>query len=619
MSLLTARLRRALDQIPYLSRAVALVWASARGWTIAWGALLIVQGVLPVATVTLTRLLVDSLVAVVDSGGGWESLRHTLLLAVLMAGVMLVNQLLGTAAGWVRATQAELVQDHVTLLIHEKSVAVDMAFYDSADYYDHLHRARLEGSHRPAALLESIGSLVQNGITLVAMAGFLIPYAVWLPFALLLGALPALYVALRHSLRRYRWRVRATADERRAWYYYWLLTAREVAAEVRLFGLGELFRDRYQSVRERLRTERLKMTRDQGLAELAAGVLGLIAFGAAMIWMLSRALNGYASLGDLALFYQVVNQGQGAMRSLLTSIQQVYSNSLFLAHLFEFLELEPTIASPERPRPAPRLLEHGIWFRNVTFCYPGGDRAALRDFSLFIEAGQVAAVVGPNGAGKTTLLKLLCRLYDPQEGRIELVGVDLRDLDVDELRRMVTVLFQEPVQYNATVAENIGLGDISHKPTAREIEAAAAAAGADEVVARLSDGYDTLLGRRFTGGTDLSVGEWQRVALARAFLRQAPIIVLDEPTSAMDSWAETDWLRRFRELAKGRTAVIVTHRFTTAMHADSIHVVREGRIAESGTHEELVSSGGHYAESWRAQVRETGRVETGRESGPASP
>ena len=602
---LTTRLRLTREQLPHIPRAVDLVWSSARGWTVAWAGIMVLQGLLPAATVTLTRLLIDGLVGAVGAGGGRESVRCTLILAALMGGTMLLGQLLSTGGNLVRATQADLVQDRISDLIHRKSIAVDLAFHDSPEYYDHLHRARLEGSHRPIALLESIGGLIQQGITLVAMVGVLVPYGIWLPALLLLGALPALYVALHYNLRRFRWRARTTEDERRAWYYYWLLTAREAAAELRLFGLGEYFRTHYQRVRDRLRSERLKIVRDEGIAELAAGAVGLLVFGVSMSWMLWRALDGRASLGDLALLYQVLSQSRASMRALLVAIQQVYSNSLFLAHLFELLDLEPGVVTAPSPRPVPRPLPNGIQSRNVTFGYPGGGRPALRDFSLMVPAGRFAAIVGPNGAGKTTVIKLLCRLPDPQSGQIELDGIDLREMAIEELRWMFTVLFQEPVHYNATIAENVGLGSIDSDPTGAEIREEAVAAGADTAVDRLPNGHDTMLGRMFSGGTDLSAGEWQRVALARAFLRQAPIVLLDEPTSAMDSWAAAEWLRRFRRLVRGRTAVIVTHRFTTAMAADVMHVVHEGQVVESGTHEDLVAQGGRYAESWKMQTRET--------------
>jgi ATP-binding cassette subfamily B protein len=325
-----------------------------------------------------------------------------------------------------------------------------------------------------------------------------------------------------------------------------------------------------------------------------------------MAWVAIRALRGETNLGmgDLAAFYQAFNQGQVVTRSLLSAVSQIFAGSLFIGNLFEFLALEPTILDPPEPVDAPSQVASSISFEDVSFSYPESDRAALAGFDLEIGGGQVAAIVGPNGAGKSTLIKLICRLYDPHTGRLALDGIDIRRLRTEELRRAITVLFQEPVHFNDTVAVNIALGDLAVGAERAAVEGAARAAGADVVVAGLPDGYDTLLGKLFAGGTDLSVGEWQRIALARAFLRQAPLMILDEPTSAMDPWAEADWLRRFRQLAEGKTAVIITHRFTTARFADVIHVMVDGRVLESGTHEELLQLGGRYAESWRDQMRQ---------------
>jgi ATP-binding cassette subfamily B protein len=454
-------------------------------------------------------------------------------------------------------------------------------------------------------MLENVGGVIQNCISLGALALVLVPYGVWLPFALLIGALPALYVAVQHNIRQHRWRVATTADERRAWYYYWLLTAREAAAEIRLFGLGERFRGAYDHVRTRLRTERINLAKDQGLAETLAGTVGLAVMGIAMAVVAWQGLTGATelTLGDLALFYQAFIQGQAVMRALVGALSQIFANSLFLGNLYEFLELSPEIGEPDDPVPPPDAVREGISFSDVSFSYPDSDRPALSDFALRIPAGRITAIVGPNGAGKSTLIKLICRLYDPDSGSISIDGHDLRSFETMELRRSITVLFQEPVNFNASVAENIALGELSADNDEEAITQAARASGADEVVARLSDGYETLLGKLFAGGTDLSVGEWQRIALARAFLRQAPIIILDEPTSAMDPWAEAEWLGRFRDLAAGRTSLIITHRFTTAMHADEIHVVDEGRVVESGSHDQLIAHNGRYAESWTAQMR----------------
>ena len=294
---------------------------------------------------------------------------------------------------------------------------------------------------------------------------------------------------------------------------------------------------------------------------------------------------------------------QRLLGSLLDNLGEVYSNSLFLSDLFAFLALEPTVKNPPNPTPLPAPIKEGIRFEGVTFHYPGSQRVALSDFSLTIPAGNIVAIVGTNGAGKSTLVKLLCRFYDPDAGRILLDGVDLRHFALNELRRQITILFQEPVQYQNSVLENIVLGDLSRPDERLAVAQAAEAAGAAAPVQRLPQGYDTLLGSWFKGGTELSVGEWQRLALARAYWRLAPILVLDEPTSAMDPWAEHDWLQRFRNLAEGRTALIITHRFTTAMYADTIHVIENGRVVESGSHNELLAMQGRYAASWNEQMQ----------------
>jgi ATP-binding cassette subfamily B protein len=601
-NLLIATIRSARARFRELPRAIVLVWTAARGWTVAWLVLLVIQGLMPVITVYLTRTLVDRLAETLGAGVIWPRLHPLIVPAILLASTILVIELLRGVSTWVRTAQAEYLNDHVSDLIHRQSLAADLAFYEWPEYYDHLHRARGEAGYRPAALLESMGSLLQNGTTLMAMGVVLAPYGVWLPLVLLASTLPALFVVLHFTLREHQWRLRTTADERRIWYYDWILTAGETAAEVRLFGLGGHFLGLYGSLRGRLRREHLRRARHQVVGGFVASTIALLATCGAMIWMVRQAFLGRATLGDVALFYQAFQQGQRLLHTLLQSVGQLYANSLFLGNLFEFLALRPQVVDPPDSVPVPQALSAGIRFEQVVFRYPGSQRRALEDFSLLIPAGRITALVGPNGAGKSTLVKLLCRFYDPAAGRITLDGIDLRDLSQIELRKHISVLFQAPVHYNATAAENIALGDLDRTDDI-EVRTAARAAGADEIIARLPCGYGQLLGNWFTSGTELSGGEWQRIALARAFLRKAPIIALDEPTSALDPWAEADWLARFRGLAVGRTALFITHRFTTAMHADIIHVMADGKIVESGCHQELMAQGGRYAESWAAQTR----------------
>jgi ATP-binding cassette subfamily B protein len=568
----------------------------------AWAVLLVLQGGLPVATVYLTRAVVDSLVSVAGTGGHWQTLQPAALLVGAMVAVLLLMEGLRSLADWVRACQTELVQDHLYALIHDQATTLDIGFYDTPEYYDRLHRARIDALNRPVLLLGNLGAVLQHSLTLATMATVLITYAPWLPAVLIGSSLPALWVVAQFTVRFHQWRLRNTINERRTRYYDWLLTWRDAAMELRLLALGQHYRELFQGLRGRLRTERLGLARGQVVAEMAAGGLAVVVTALAMVWMAWRTTQGSASLGDVALFYQVFTQGQRLMRSLLENVGDVYRNILFLENLFEFLALQPQVLEPSSPVQLPAGLPPGIRFEHVTFRYPSSDRPALDDFCVEIPAGGIVALVGANGAGKSTLIRLLCRFYDPDSGRITLEGLDLRQLSLADLRRHLTVLFQEPMHYQTTAAENIALGDLAAKPAMRVIIAAAHAVGAEAPIARLPQGYETLLGRWF-GGVDLSVGEWQRIALARAFLRHATILILDEPTSAMDSWAEADWLARLRRLAAGRTTLIITHRLTTAMQADVIYVMEAGRVVEAGTHAALLALNGRYSRSWMTQVR----------------
>ncbi len=549
----------------------------------------------------LIRRLVDGLVAAVDSNGAWPSVKPLVILMCLLALTLLLIELFQSAGEWVRIAQSEFVRDHIAGLIHGKSASVDLAFYESSDYFDHLHRARDDAGGRCLTLMENIGSLLQNAITLIAMATVLLPYGYWLPLLLLAGTLPAFLVIFHFDRKYHEWWRRSTPERRWADYHDFMLTHASAAPEIRLFGVAESFKDAYQLLRKNLRGDHIKIVRNRSAARFAAGAFGLLSTGAVMVVMVFRLMKGLATFGDLALFYQAFTRGQNLMRSLLGNLGRIYTSGLFLSNLFEFLRLEPRITDNPQPRRAPRTLSRGIRFRQVTFRYPGSARKALDAFDLFIPAGQTVAIVGANGAGKSTLVRLLCRFYDPESGSIEWDGVDIRHMPLSDVRRLVTVLFQMPVPYHATAFRNISMGDLAAAGAPPDVKRAAQFAGAHEIVSRLPQGYQTLLGKWFADGTDLSAGEWQRIALARAFYRKAQIVILDEPTSFMDSWAENEWYDRFQALVSSRTAILITHRFTLARRADIIHVMNDGRIVESGSHEQLLARKGFYAEAWGAQ------------------
>ncbi len=586
---------RAIRQLSSGARALALVWRVTPGWTLAWGFLLIAQGIIPAIQALLVRAVINRLVR----APGWHAV------AIPISGVAalwILSQVFSSALAWVRAVQAETVQDEIHRLIHAQALRVDMDFYDHAESYDLLHRVRADAMSQPVALLESLGSLVQSALGLGVLGAILWTYARWLPFVLVLSGCPGLLLMAGHILKEHRWRVENTTRERRVRYFDWLLTERSVAAELRLFDLGTHHRHAFESVRRFLLEGRMKLERQGALAELAAGTLAWMGSLLGLGWILQRTLSGKAGLGDLVFCFQAFQSSQTLLRGLLEGSSRIYRSLLFVENLDDFLRIQPAITGGNSV-PAPLALRRSIRFESVSFIYPGSSHKALDGFSLEIPQGTVVALVGHNGAGKSTLIKLLCRFYDPEEGRILWDGVDLQTLDPAGLRHGLSVLFQDPVHYHATVRENIAFGNIRACTGNGRVEQAAIAAGATDAIASLPGGMDAQLGKWF-GGAELSGGEWQRIALARAFFRDAPMVILDEPTSAMDSWAEQDWLNRFRTLTRGRTGLIITHRFTTAMHADVIHVLNHGRIVESGSHAELIGRGGEYARSWKAQIKE---------------
>ncbi|MGI8500662.1 MAG: ABC transporter ATP-binding protein [Hassallia sp.] len=602
-NILISKLRSANTIFSHLVKTLSLVWAASRYWTVAWMILLLVQGLIPAASISLTPRAINALVSVTGSGISAANIQKVIIPVGLMAGIMVVGEVLNSAAEWIRTAQSELVQDYVTGLIQKQSVAVDYGFYEYSEYNDQLNRAREGASGRSLALLENTGRLLQNTVTLFAMAAVLAPYGFALPIILIISAFPAFYVLTYLNKLQYQWSQRTTTDRRWLAYYDYLLTNNATAAEVRLFDYADYFQSSYHNLRRRLRHEQFHLLKLQTLGPFVATLIALIISGGALAWIGRQVLLGILTLGDLALFFQAFSQGQSIVKDLLGNLGQIYRNSLFLGNLFEFLQIQPKIVEPLNPVPVPSTPKKGIRFRQVTFRYPGTSEPVLDNFNLTLPAGKIVAIVGDNGAGKSTLIKLLCRFYDPESGSIELDGIDLRNFSVKAFRRLITVLFQSPIPYYTTAGENIGLGDISAASNYTEIQAAAKASGIHDKIERLPLGYNAMLGKLFPEGTDLSGGQWQRLALARAFFRRAQIIILDEPTSAMDPWAEHDWLERFRTLASDRTAVVITHRFTLAMRADIIHVMRVGKIVESGSHEELLAQGGFYAQSWKEQMQ----------------
>ena len=583
-------------------RTARMVWAAAPGLAAGWLTVLLVQGTIPAAVVYVTKRVVDAATAAIGGGLSSENLGPVLFWGGLMAALVLAQRVLASVTSYVQTAHSEIVRDNIKALIHAKAVEVDYPFYESEDYHNKLQHSNSQAGTRALGLLQSVGAILRDVTSFVGIAALLaFQYAWWLPIALVVGTVPALLVLSSHTRRFSEWWRASMSRRRWADYLDLVLIYPDFAAEVRLFGTGPRLAEEYQEVRGELREERLHLLRRQSLAVIGASLIGLVTLGSLFAWIARQAFLGRGTLGDLAAFYQALNQGLSLSRSLMSGAGDVYTNTLFLEDLFRFLDIEPAQRDPESPVPVPAQLDTGVSFEDVTFTYPGASVPSLRGLDLELPNGKVTAIVGANGAGKSTVVKLLCRLYEPDSGRVLVDGTDVRRFDRADLHGSISVLFQSPVHFQAPALDNIRFADLD--ATEEQVVEAARSAGAHDFLERLPKGYRTKLGKMFYEGGELSGGQWQRVALARAYLRGAPIVALDEPTSAMDSWSEMEWFNRFRQLVEGRTAVIITHRFTVAMQADVIHVMDAGRVVESGTHRELLDADGLYAASWSEQTR----------------
>jgi ATP-binding cassette subfamily B protein len=584
-----------------LRRAVSIVWKSSPALASSNLVILLVQGLLPVASLYLLKLTVDSLEGTI-TGTNYASFGYIALLIGLMGASALLTTLARSLSGLVGKAQARIVTDRMQDILHEKSVTVDFAYYEDSRYFDTLHRAQSEAPFRPTSIVNGLIQSLQNLITLVAMAALLLTFHWAVALVLVAAAAPGVLVRLKYARELWTWQRDRTETERRAWYKHWLLTSAQHAKELRLLGLGKFFRQRYRNLRGMLRNEMLHMTRRRAAAEFAAqGSATILVYGsfAFIAW---RAYQGEITIGDLVMYFQAFQRGLSSLRGLLGSLADLYEDCLFLTNLYEFLDIQPGIASPESPVAFPSVVSSGIRFDHVTFGYPGSSGPVLDDLCLEIRPGETIALVGENGSGKTTLAKLLCRLYDPAGGAVTIDGTSLREFDLNDLRSHISIVFQDFARYHLSARENISLGDTDHADDLPRIIRAAGVTGIDGVLTDLPDGYDTLLGRWFRGGVELSDGEWQKIALARAFFREADIVVLDEPTASLDARSEKEVFTRFRELAGSRTAVLISHRFSSVRIADRIAVLNRGRIVELGTHRELIERNGLYRDMYTIQA-----------------
>ena len=604
MSVLTDPIQRWQQNFRQFLRSLQFVWGSARGLTIANGFLVVVQGILPLIPLYLMKLLVDSLSLGMKAADRWVALQPVLWLIFLIVVVTIASALIRSISGLISEEQAIVVADHMNDLIQAKSVSVDLEFYESSRYFDTLHRAQSEGPYRPLQMVNGLVQFGMSGISMLAVSALLFSFHWAMAIILLVFAIPGVIVRWRFTNNRYQWQKERTATERYAGYFSGLLSGSYYAKELRLFDLGSLFMARFRELRATLRQEKRGLAIWRSVTELVVQASAAAAIYGSCAFVAYQTVQGTKTLGDMMMFYQALQRLQGALNGFLNSLVGLFEDNLFIAHLYEFLDLPSRIIEPVNDPPIPQPMQTGIVLNNVAFQYSPDSRKILEDVSLTIRPGEVVAFVGENGSGKTTLIKLLCRFYDPTAGSITLDGIDLRDFRTKTLRSAMTVIFQDYVRYDLTARENIWVGNSSLAPDDEKIVEAARRSGAERVIEALPDRYETALGRQFEKGQELSVGEWQKIALARAFVRDAPIVVLDEPTSSLDARTEYEAFRDFRRLTAGRTAILISHRFSTVRIADRIFVLKGGKIIESGAHEELMRLGGTYARAFEMQAHQ---------------
>ncbi|HET9849581.1 MAG TPA: ABC transporter ATP-binding protein [Candidatus Dormibacteraeota bacterium] len=601
-----------------LPEVLKLVWEASPGITSGLFVATVIAGFVPAASAYTTRLLINTVVQGIvvrrehtldqvqlDLGPwhlGFTTLNAIIFLAVLQLLIFALIAFLSTMRNITQQLLQNSVSMRIQLMVMEKAATLDLAFYEDPASYDLLRRAQTDSINRPMMMISTAFGLLQTALTFISMIALLVVVSPLLALIALVSPIPAFIADTRYGWRGYniaRWGSRLL---RRMNYLVTLLTTDTYAKEVKLFGLAPYFINRYRLIANSYYgSQRRQVTRRYTVGFLW-GNLSTIATSVTYLYVALQAVVGRLHLGDLTLYTTAAQSVQNSIQGILSGFSGMYEHNLYLNNLFELMATKTTLPAPEHPAEVPVPLRGEIRFEHVSFAYPGATSNAVTDLSFSIAPGETLAIVGRNGAGKTTLFKLICRLYDPTEGRILIDGVDLRDYDPAQLRQHIGGMFQDYVTYQATAAENIGLGNLDGIADRQAVVRASQQAGADSLIADLPEGYDTALGKWFDAGVNLSGGEWQKVALARAFMRDARILLLDEPTSALDAQAEYDLFERLRTLTRGKTAVYISHRFSTVRRADRILFLEHGRLVEQGTHEQLMRLGGRYARLFRLQA-----------------
>ena len=586
---------RALDNIRPLLK---MVWQTSPILAVISIVCRLLRAVLPVITLYVGKLIIDS---VVRSMRGQVDSRHLWTLVAAELSLAVLSDLLGRAIALADSLLGDRFTNRLSVELMRHAATLDLAHFEEPQFYDKLERARSQTRGRLQMMSQVMGA-AQDLVTLATLTSALIVFSPWLLFMLVCAALPAFLGETHFASLSYSLLARWTPQRRELDYLRWLGATQESAKEVKIFGLGNYLTDRYRRLADQFYDENRTLVLRRAAVGSALALLGTAGYYGAYVVILYRTLHGALTLGSLTFLAASFARSRGLIEGILGSFSSLSEQAMYVDDLFAFFRMKPRIRSKPGALPAPRPIRNGLEFRHVSFRYPGAERDALHDISFELRPGQRIALIGENGAGKTTITKLIARLYDPTEGQILLDGVDLRDYDLEDWRREIGVIFQDYMRYHMLLWENIGVGRVELLEDRPRIEKAARLSLASDVAGRLEKGLDQMVGRRFTDGVDLSGGEWQKVALARAYMRDAQLLILDEPTATLDARADHHVFERFAELTRDKIAVLISHRFSTVRMADRILVLHDGTVLEEGTHEQLLKLGGQYSELFELQA-----------------
>ena len=586
----------ALGNVPAVLK---IVWESGPAIVIFGIVSRIFSSLLPVLLLWITKLIIDGIVHAVSNHQPvgprfWWLVAAEFSLAVL-------NSVLLRTIDYSDSLLADKYTRHVSIRVLEHASSLDLTAYEDPVFYDRLERARVQATDR-LVMIQAVGRLVQQVITTITLSISIMFFSPWLMLLLILGVAPAFMGESHFAFLGYAKNFRQTPLRRQLDYLRILGGSKEAAKELKLFGLRKFLIDRFTKLSDEIYVENIGLSRRKLIAGSLLSMVGTMGYYSAYVFVIWRTVNGALSIGTLTFLAGAIQQASSNIQQIFSTIAAIGDQALFLTDLLAFFQMEPTIRSKPNALPAPRPIKQGVEFRNVSFSYPGNSRLILDHINFQLHPAERLALIGENGQGKTTIVKLITRLYDPTEGQILLDGIDLRDYDLEDLHREMGVIFQDFMRYEMTAAENIAVGRVEELKNPELLQIAAHKSMADATIARLPKGYDQMLGRRFEEGVDISGGEWQKVALARAYLRDAQILILDEPTAALDARSEFEVFQRFAELTAGKMALFISHRFSTVRSADRIIVLENGRIAEEGSHDQLSRLGGKYAEMFEMQA-----------------